>query len=131
MRKTSLFYQDLLAVASVAEMQPEADMGAVAVAAAVACDFMESSAEYHKVKKALLAAFAADPYLAYDQFVNRMLRAGESPDVYLVELRRLAILFGKMNKKTLACAFVSGLPEEVHQLLRAGHAWRLSTWIKY
>ncbi len=30
----------LLAVASVAEMQPEADMGAVAVAAAVACDFM-------------------------------------------------------------------------------------------
>ncbi len=31
----------LLAVASVAEMQPEADMGAVAVAAAVACDFME------------------------------------------------------------------------------------------
>ncbi|KAK8405685.1 hypothetical protein O3P69_001884 [Scylla paramamosain] len=33
----------LLAVASVAEMQPEADMGAVAVAAAVACDFMERS----------------------------------------------------------------------------------------
>ena len=32
----------LLAVASVAEMQPQADMGAVAVAAAaVACDFME------------------------------------------------------------------------------------------
>ncbi len=30
----------LLAVASVAEMQPEADMGAVAVATAVACDFM-------------------------------------------------------------------------------------------
>ncbi|KAK8385666.1 hypothetical protein O3P69_016444 [Scylla paramamosain] len=28
-------------LASVAEMQPEADMGAVAVAAAVACDFME------------------------------------------------------------------------------------------
>ncbi|KAK8397100.1 hypothetical protein O3P69_004638 [Scylla paramamosain] len=73
-----------------------------------------------KVKKALLATFAADPYLAYDQFVNRRLRAGESPDVYLAELRRLATVFGGMNEKTLACAFVSGLPEEVRQLLKAG-----------
>ena len=73
-----------------------------------------------KVKKALLATFAADPYMAYDQFVNRRLHAGESPDVYLAELRRLATLFGGMNDKALACAFVFGLPEEVRQLLRAG-----------
>lgn len=73
-----------------------------------------------KVKKALLAAFAADPYVAYDQFVNRRLREGESPDVYLAELRRLATLFGGMTDKGLACAFVSGLPEEIRQLLRAG-----------
>ncbi|KAK8392851.1 hypothetical protein O3P69_013107 [Scylla paramamosain] len=38
----------LLAVASVAGMQPEADMGAVAVAAAVACDFMER--DYRSIK---------------------------------------------------------------------------------
>ena len=73
-----------------------------------------------KVKKALLAAFAADPYVAYDQFVSRKLRPGESPDVYMAELRRLATLFGGMNDKALACAFVSGLPEEIRQLLRAG-----------
>ncbi|KAK8388517.1 hypothetical protein O3P69_020478 [Scylla paramamosain] len=41
----------LLAVGSVAEMQPEADMGAVAVAAAVACDFMER--EHHPKQEGL------------------------------------------------------------------------------
>lgn len=73
-----------------------------------------------KVKKALLGAFAADPYVAYNQFVNRRLRTGESPDVYLADLRRLATLFGGMADKALACAFVAGLPEEVRHLLRAG-----------
>lgn len=73
-----------------------------------------------KVKTALLAAFAADPYVAYDQFINRRLRAGESPDVYLADLRRLASLFGGLTDKALACAFVAGLPEEIRQLLRAG-----------
>ena len=32
----------------------------------------------------------------------------------------LATLLGGMNYKALACAFKSGLPEEVRQLLRAG-----------
>ena len=73
-----------------------------------------------KVKEALLAAFAVDPYVAYEQFVSRMLRSGESPDAYLAELRRLASLFGGLSDKALACAFVAGLPEDVRQLLRAG-----------
>ena len=73
-----------------------------------------------KVKEALLAAFAVDSYVAYEQFVSRKLRSGESPDVYLVELRRLASLFGGLSDKALACAFVAGLPEDVRQLLRAG-----------
>lgn len=72
------------------------------------------------MKKALLATFAADPHVAYDQFVSRRLCAGESPDVYLAELQRLATLFGGLNDRALACAFVSGLPEEIRQLLRAG-----------
>ena len=78
-------------------------------------EYDRKSAE--KMKKALLAAFAADPYMAYDQLVDRRLRAGKSPDVYLAELRRLATLFDGMNDKALACAFVSG---EVRQLLRTG-----------
>ncbi|KRY46263.1 hypothetical protein T03_13183, partial [Trichinella britovi] len=36
-----------------------------------------------KVKEALLAAFAADPFVAYDQFVSRKLGPDESPDVFL------------------------------------------------
>ena len=73
-----------------------------------------------KIKEALLAAFAVDPFIAYEQFIGRKLQSGESPDVYLAELRRLSSLFGGMNDKALACAFVAGLPEDVRQLLRAG-----------
>ena len=73
-----------------------------------------------EAKEALLAAFAVDPYEAYELFIARRLRAGESPDVYLAELRRLVSLFGGMTDKALACAFVTGLPGSVRQLLRAG-----------
>ena len=73
-----------------------------------------------KVKEALSAAFAVDQYVAYELFIGRKLRSGETPDVYLAELRRLASLFGGMSDKALACAFVAGLPEGVRQLLRAG-----------
>ncbi|MPC63075.1 hypothetical protein E2C01_057167 [Portunus trituberculatus] len=73
-----------------------------------------------KIKEALLAAFAMDPYIANEQFISRKLQAGESPDVFLAELRRLASLFGGMSEKGLACAFVAGLPESIRGLLRAG-----------
>ena len=74
-----------------------------------------------KVKAALLAAFAVDQYVAYEQFISRKLRSGETPDdVYLAKLRRFASLFGGMSDKALACAFVTGLPEGARQLLRDG-----------
>ena len=44
---------------------------------------------------------------------------GESCDVYLAELRRLGVLFGGVSDKTLMCAFVAGLPDNVRQVLRA------------
>ncbi|KRX66717.1 hypothetical protein T09_12756 [Trichinella sp. T9] len=47
-----------------------------------------------KVKESLLAAFAADPFVAYDQFVSRKLGPHESHDVFLAELRRLATAQG-------------------------------------
>lgn len=40
--------------------------------------------------------------------------------MYLSELRRLVTLFAGLNDKALTSAFVSGLPEEVRQLLRPG-----------
>ncbi|KAK4307617.1 hypothetical protein Pmani_020637 [Petrolisthes manimaculis] len=76
--------------------------------------------KYAKIKAALISAFAADKFVAYEQFVNRRLREGESVDVYLADLRRLAELFGGMTDLGLSCAFVAGLPESARRILRAG-----------
>lgn len=76
--------------------------------------------EYTKIKEALILAFAADKFVAYEQFVSRRLRDGESIDVYLADLRRLAELFGGMTDGGLSCAFVAGLPETARHILRAG-----------
>uniref|UniRef100_A0A5S6Q4F3 DDE-1 domain-containing protein n=1 Tax=Trichuris muris TaxID=70415 RepID=A0A5S6Q4F3_TRIMR len=85
-----------------------------------------------KVKAALLAAFAMDTFAAYDEFSCRKLRNGESPDVFLADLWRLASLFGGIPEKAMMCAFVAGLPESfkhklylvmsVQRLCRA-YAW--------
>ena len=72
------------------------------------------------VRSALFAAFALDQFAAYDAFSDRRLQPGESPDVYLSELRRLAALFGGVSDQTLLCAFVGGLPDSVRQTIRAG-----------
>ena len=45
---------------------------------------------------------------------------GETVDVFLAELRRLAVPFGGLSDKMLACAFVAGLPDTFKQLLWAG-----------
>lgn len=76
--------------------------------------------KYEKIKVALVSAFAADKFVAYEQFVARRLREGESVDVYLANLLRLAELFGGMTDSGLSCAFVAGLPESPRDILRAG-----------
>ena len=73
-----------------------------------------------KITKALRIAFAIDSFTGYEQFVGRRLQHGETVDVFLAELRRLAVPFGGLSDKMLACAFVAGLPDTVKQLLRAG-----------
>ena len=73
-----------------------------------------------KITKALRTAFAVDSITAYEQFVGRRLQHGETVDVFLAELRRLAVPFGRLSDKMQACAFVAGLPDTVKQLLRAG-----------
>ena len=74
----------------------------------------------NEVRSALFAAFALDQYAAYEAFSARRLRAGESADVYLADLRRLATLFGGIPERALACAFIAGLPDSVRQTIRAG-----------
>ena len=73
-----------------------------------------------KVKTALKRAFAADKFMAFEQFTTRHLQTGESVDVYLSDLQRLASLFGGLSDEGLGCAFVAGLPEAAKQVLRAG-----------
>ena len=73
-----------------------------------------------KLKSALTKAFGMDQFSAYELFVSRRLKPGESVDVFLADLRKLSTSFGGLPDKALACAFVAGLPEAVRQLLRAG-----------
>ena len=47
-----------------------------------------------KITKALRTAFAVDSFTAYEQFVGRRLQHGETVDMFLAELRRLAVPFG-------------------------------------
>ena len=75
---------------------------------------------YDKIKAALTSAFAVDKFIAYEQFVGRRLRDGESVDVYMADLRRLAELFGGIPDAGLSCAFVAGLPDSARHVLRAG-----------
>ena len=52
--------------------------------------------------------------------MGRRLQLGETVDVFLAELRRLAVQFDGLSDNMMACAFVAGLPDTVMQLLRAG-----------
>lgn len=80
----------------------------------------EDKENYHAIKEALISAFAADGFMAYEQFMARTLRQGETVDVYLADLRRLAALIGGLPDRALTYAFVAGLPESTRSLLRAG-----------
>ena len=73
-----------------------------------------------KIKSALKRAFAPDKFAAYEQFADRRLRPGESVDIFLAELEQLASLFGGMSQEGICCAFVTGLPDTVKRVLKAG-----------
>ena len=72
------------------------------------------------VRDALYDAFAMDALAAYDAYASRRLQPGESVDVYLADLRRLATLYGGVPDRALACAFIAGLPDAVRSTIRAG-----------
>ena len=53
------------------------------------------------IKRALIGAFGVDKFVAYELFTSRKLKIGESVDVYLAELRKLALAFGGLSDDTL------------------------------
>ena len=67
-----------------------------------------------EIKQALYAAF-----VAWRRFTKRWLELGETVDVYLADLRRLAAPFGGANDRILGCAFLTGFPDDASRLLRA------------
>uniref|UniRef100_A0A5S6QFR4 Retrotransposon gag domain-containing protein n=1 Tax=Trichuris muris TaxID=70415 RepID=A0A5S6QFR4_TRIMR len=81
---------------------------------------VEDQGKLEKVKERLLAAFAPDPFVAFQEFKARKLREGETADAFLAGLRRLAQLAGGIPEKALASAFVDGLPEQLQESTRAG-----------
>ena len=77
----------------------------------------------NNIKVVLKTAYAADKFLAYYEFQNRVWRNGETVDVFLADLKRSAHLanmkFEDNNKKIVKLAFVMGLPSTVANQLRA------------
>ena len=67
----------------------------------------------------MYTAFGTDPFIAWKQFVGWWLEPSETVDVYLADLRRLGVPFGRAIDHILECAFLAGLPDDVSQLLRA------------
>jgi len=79
----------------------------------------EEKRDFCKIKQALYTAFASDAFMAYEQFIARKLQTGETVDVFMAELRKLAAPLGGLSDIVLSCAFVAVLPDTVRQLLRA------------
>ena len=72
-----------------------------------------------KIEEALMDAFAMNVHQAYELFRHRNWEEGETVDVYLNELRRLARLADVESDKLIRRAFVVGLPTAVSAQLRA------------
>ena len=76
-------------------------------------------ADLEKIKCALYTAFGTDPFIAWKQFVRWQLKPSETVDVYLADLRKLAVPFGGATDHILECAFLAGLPDDISRLLRS------------
>lgn len=76
--------------------------------------------DYASLQQALAGAFSMDRFRAYEEFARRRLRAGESVDVFLTDLRSLgARVSSDLSDEWLICAFVAGLPAEVSVNLKS------------
>lgn len=85
-------------------------------------DAMDSAdkASYGQIKSALTTAFSLETFSAYEAFVGRRFRQGETVDVYLADLRRLArLVHSAPSEEWIKAAFVFGLPEQVKIQLKA------------
>ena len=59
----------------------------------------------------------ADPFVTWRQFTEQRLEPGETVEVYLADLRKLAAPFGGVTNRILGCTFLAGLPDDASWLL--------------
>ena len=79
----------------------------------------EQRSDAEQIKQALINAYVTDPFNAFKQFTMRQLHPGETVE-FLGELKYLALLVGGLlSERWMICTFISGLPQQVRQLLRA------------
>ena len=75
---------------------------------------------YDSIKRALTTAFSLEMFSAYEAFVGRHFRHGETVDVYLADLRRLGrLVHVSPDEAWIKAAFVFGLPDHVKTQLKA------------
>ena len=65
----------------------------------------------------LYTAFTMDAFVAYELFIRWQLHCKEPGNMYLAELQKLAVSFGRMSDHSLAYLFLIGLPQQVEWLL--------------
>ena len=87
--------------------------------ASVVYQQLGEDADLDEVKCALYMAFGTDPFIAWKQLAGQRIEPGETVDVYLADLRRLAVPFGGATDCILERAFMVRLPDNISLLLRA------------
>ena len=73
--------------------------------------------DFQAISNALTAAFGVDEHVAFCELVARKWKEGESVDVYVAELKRLAAL-ASSPERTVRMVLMSGLPEKVGSQLK-------------
>lgn len=79
----------------------------------------EVKKDFTQLKSALTTAFSPNCFAACEELFGRSCRIGESVDVYLSDIRRLAALVQSNPADCwIRCFFVRGLPEHVRRQLQ-------------
>ena len=76
----------------------------------------EQRVDIDHVKQIIITAFTTDSFVAFENFMIRRLLSGEIVNMFLAELRRLALLVAETPEKWITCAFVAGLLSRVRSL---------------
>ena len=88
----------------------------------------EQRTDPEEIKRALMTAYVMDAFNAFDEFTALRLQQNVTVDEFLAYLHRLTRLVGEpLPEHWMICAFVSGLLQNVRQLLRASSRMQTMT----